>query len=214
MALYIRKMKTFYLLLLNLCIHILFLISRRFVVSDFRYAETWLNMKNAVFWDVAPCRSSVNRRFGGTYRYHPQGRKIRVRGTSLSRWLQPHGATFQNTTFFIVTAVKTSVLHDSIFLVRYITSCITWILFLLSKRAFSWPLLPMQKNLDWNLRKEFLSLVVTIEFNICMSLISHTGRYLASTCMSCFVTAVIHHVMGGILHAEGRSLFDFLSKNL
>jgi hypothetical protein len=24
-------------------------------------------MKNAVFWDVAPCRSCVNRRFGGTY---------------------------------------------------------------------------------------------------------------------------------------------------
>jgi hypothetical protein len=23
-------------------------------------------MKNAVFWDVAPCRSCVNRRFGGT----------------------------------------------------------------------------------------------------------------------------------------------------
>jgi hypothetical protein len=27
-------------------------------------------MKNAVFWDVAPCRSCVNRRFGGTYRLH------------------------------------------------------------------------------------------------------------------------------------------------
>jgi hypothetical protein len=23
-------------------------------------------VKNAVFWDVAPCRSCVNRRFGGT----------------------------------------------------------------------------------------------------------------------------------------------------
>jgi hypothetical protein len=28
-------------------------------------------MKNAVFWDVAPCRSCVNRRFGGTYRQVP-----------------------------------------------------------------------------------------------------------------------------------------------
>jgi hypothetical protein len=37
------------------------------------------NMKNAVFWDVAPCRSCVNRRFGWTYR---------ERGTSVSRWLQ------------------------------------------------------------------------------------------------------------------------------
>jgi hypothetical protein len=44
-------------------------------------------MKNSVFWDVAPCRSCVNRRFGGTYRLHLQGREIRERGTSLSRWL-------------------------------------------------------------------------------------------------------------------------------
>jgi hypothetical protein len=35
-------------------------------------------MKNAVFWDVAPCRSCVNRRFGGTYRLHLQGRKCRL----------------------------------------------------------------------------------------------------------------------------------------
>jgi hypothetical protein len=33
-------------------------------------------MKNAVLWDVAPYRSCVNRRFGGTYRLHLQGRKI------------------------------------------------------------------------------------------------------------------------------------------
>jgi hypothetical protein len=31
-------------------------------------------MKNAVFWDVAPCRSCVNRRFRGTYRLHLEGR--------------------------------------------------------------------------------------------------------------------------------------------
>jgi hypothetical protein len=30
-------------------------------------------MKNAVFWDVAPCRSCVKRRFGGTYRLHLHG---------------------------------------------------------------------------------------------------------------------------------------------
>jgi hypothetical protein len=29
-------------------------------------------MKNAVFWDVVPCRSCVNRRLGGTYRLHLQ----------------------------------------------------------------------------------------------------------------------------------------------
>jgi hypothetical protein len=33
-------------------------------------------MKNAVFWDAASYSSCVNRRFGGTYRLHLQGRKI------------------------------------------------------------------------------------------------------------------------------------------
>jgi hypothetical protein len=37
---------------------------------------------------VAPRRSCVNRRYGGTNRLHLQGRKIRKRGTSVSRWLQ------------------------------------------------------------------------------------------------------------------------------
>jgi Ca2+/Na+ antiporter len=32
-------------------------------------------MKKAVFWDVAPCRYCVNRRFGGTYRLHLHGRR-------------------------------------------------------------------------------------------------------------------------------------------
>jgi hypothetical protein len=44
--------------------------------------------KNAVSWDMGPCRSCVNRCFEGTYRLHFQGRKIRERGTSVSRWLQ------------------------------------------------------------------------------------------------------------------------------
>jgi hypothetical protein len=45
-------------------------------------------MKNAVFWDVAPL---CEPRFGGTYCLHLQGRKIRERETSVSRWLQqPH----------------------------------------------------------------------------------------------------------------------------
>jgi hypothetical protein len=45
-------------------------------------------MKNVVFWDVALRRSCVNRRFGGTYRLHLQGRKIRERRTSVARRLQ------------------------------------------------------------------------------------------------------------------------------
>jgi hypothetical protein len=46
-----------------------------------------LFFKNAVFWDVAPCEYRVNRRFGGTYRLHIQGRKVRELGTSVSRLL-------------------------------------------------------------------------------------------------------------------------------
>jgi hypothetical protein len=85
-------------------------------------------IKNAVFWDVAPRRTCVNRRSRWTYRLHLQGRKIRERGTSVSRWQRMflswrwrryvppkrrftqdlHGATSQKTALFIVTAVKTS----------------------------------------------------------------------------------------------------------
>jgi hypothetical protein len=36
-------------------------------------------MKKAVFWDVAPCIYGVNRRFGGTYRLHLQGRREIIR---------------------------------------------------------------------------------------------------------------------------------------
>jgi hypothetical protein len=45
-------------------------------------------MKNAVFLDVAPCRSCVNQSFGGTYRLHIEDRNIHERGTSVSRWLE------------------------------------------------------------------------------------------------------------------------------
>jgi hypothetical protein len=47
-----------------------------------------MTMKITVFWDVALSRSSVNRRFGGTYRLHLQDKKIREPGTSVSRGLQ------------------------------------------------------------------------------------------------------------------------------
>jgi hypothetical protein len=38
---------------------------------------TAVTMKNVVFWDVTPCRSCMNRRFVGTYRFHLQGRNQR-----------------------------------------------------------------------------------------------------------------------------------------
>jgi hypothetical protein len=68
------------------CYWILMLQHGSLNVTNFHF-EKW-ERKDAVFWDVAPFRSCVNRRFGGTYRFHLQGRKIRERGTSVSRWLQ------------------------------------------------------------------------------------------------------------------------------
>jgi hypothetical protein len=70
-------------------------------------------MKKAVFWDVAPCSSGVNRRFGGTYRLHLQGRRESIRKSAREASVRDvkgrlHGATSQKTAFFIVTAVKTS----------------------------------------------------------------------------------------------------------
>jgi hypothetical protein len=42
------------------------------------------NIKNVVFWDVAPCGSREKRYFGGTCRLHLQGRKIRKRRKMLA----------------------------------------------------------------------------------------------------------------------------------
>jgi hypothetical protein len=46
-------------------------------------------IKNAVFWDVAPCRSCVNRRIGRTYRLHLQGRKS---ASDEPAWASGHAA--------------------------------------------------------------------------------------------------------------------------
>jgi hypothetical protein len=52
-------------------------------------SENMLLHKECRLLGVAPCRcSGLNRRFGGTCRLHLQGRKIRERRTSVSRWLQ------------------------------------------------------------------------------------------------------------------------------
>jgi hypothetical protein len=46
---------------------------------------TAVTMKNAVFWDAAPCRYCVNRRFGGMYRLHLQA------AATCSRWFLARG---------------------------------------------------------------------------------------------------------------------------
>jgi hypothetical protein len=68
------------------------------------------NMKNAVLWDVGPCRYCVNRRFGGTYRLQLQGRKIRERETSVSRWMQSAHGGFSLADFY---TLKTEAKHSS-----------------------------------------------------------------------------------------------------
>jgi hypothetical protein len=44
-------------------------------LNDQNTREAANDMKNAVFWDVTPCGSCKNRRFGGTHRLHHQGEK-------------------------------------------------------------------------------------------------------------------------------------------
>jgi hypothetical protein len=55
----------------------------------------YIHSNNAVFWDVTPCRSCGC--FGGIYRLHLQGIKIRERGTSVSRLLQTEILCTQST---------------------------------------------------------------------------------------------------------------------
>jgi hypothetical protein len=43
---------------------------------------TAVTMKNGVFWDVTPCGSCKDRRFGGTWRLLHQGEKIGELGTT------------------------------------------------------------------------------------------------------------------------------------
>jgi hypothetical protein len=45
-------------------------------------------MKSIIFWDVTPCSLlSCKRRFGGTYRLHPQGRRNNFsKNQQVSRW--------------------------------------------------------------------------------------------------------------------------------
>jgi hypothetical protein len=46
-------------------------------LRDFPHCHQGNTMKNGVFWDVTPCGSCENRRFGGTWRLLHQGDKNR-----------------------------------------------------------------------------------------------------------------------------------------
>jgi hypothetical protein len=89
-------------------------------------AFTAVTMNNVVFWEVALCRFCVDRRFGGTYRLHLQGSKIRERNTSVGRWVQStstytdlHSATSQKTTLF-------RTFLDNVKLGHVVIPCILW----------------------------------------------------------------------------------------
>jgi hypothetical protein len=69
-------------------------------------------MKNAVFSDVWPCRSCVNGRFGGMYLLHLQGKNPQARNER---------EVSKNAAFFIVTAMKTSMLQTQIMISIFLT---------------------------------------------------------------------------------------------
>jgi hypothetical protein len=58
-------------------------------------------MKSIIIWDMTPCSlSSFNRRFGGTYRLHLQGRRNKFsRNQQASRWHIPEDDTVHNHRF-------------------------------------------------------------------------------------------------------------------
>jgi hypothetical protein len=45
----------------------------KMVATTAAHLEQITRLKDVVFWDVKPCDSSKNRRFGGTYRLHLEG---------------------------------------------------------------------------------------------------------------------------------------------
>jgi hypothetical protein len=57
-------------------------------------AFTAVTMKKAVFWAVALCTSCVNRRSGGKYRFHLQGRTIHERASCHRVSLVPRSQIF------------------------------------------------------------------------------------------------------------------------
>jgi hypothetical protein len=70
---------------------------------------TAVAMKNADFWNMTPCNSCKNQRFGGTFRlHHHRDRNRRARNNVSSNyqlknavkfWQEPHGVTSQKTAF-------------------------------------------------------------------------------------------------------------------
>jgi hypothetical protein len=64
-------------------------------------------LQSSIFWNITPCSPlDVNRRFGGTYHLHPQGRRIsQARNQRESMWQAPfifYLISFQYISFFLL----------------------------------------------------------------------------------------------------------------
>jgi cytidine deaminase len=59
-------------------------------------------MKNGVFWDVTPCGSCKNRRFGGTWRLHYQSDKNRGTRNNVVRFEFSTAVTMKSGVFWDV----------------------------------------------------------------------------------------------------------------
>jgi hypothetical protein len=109
-------------------------------------------LKNTVSCHVVPCSSCVNRRFVGLYRLHLQGRKIRERGNSVSRWVQSTATAMKTSNLaFIPLQFATSLvlqntnqpsiiprLYEGRFIIyKLIISSVSVVKFSLSRRMLS-----------------------------------------------------------------------------
>jgi hypothetical protein len=75
-------------------------------------------MKNGVFWDVTPCGSYKNRRYGGTYRFHHQDDKNRRARTTLAvtinRSTRMKEALSSSETSLLTRATRRNITEDTI----------------------------------------------------------------------------------------------------
>jgi hypothetical protein len=91
-------------------------------------------MKSIIFWDVTPCSLlCCNRRFGGTYRLHRQGRRnIFSKNQQISRWqaeTRLHCMASQKTELLMLRCVLNN-LYDCIQLCRTVKILTTLYTFL------------------------------------------------------------------------------------
>jgi hypothetical protein len=80
-----------------------------FVREAERNIEPALTLQITIFWDITPCSPlKVNRRFGGTYRIHLQGRISRATYQHESRWqarIILHNHLCENRSSYMVLAL-------------------------------------------------------------------------------------------------------------